>query len=456
MTRPFNVLDPNEDVHQSYLLEASAGTGKTFAIENIVVRKLCEGETPLKLEEMIIVTFTKAAVADLKRRIYKNIKKAYHQSGDSRLDDALQTFHEASIYTIHGFCQRMLQESGVEGGTTMGAVGDLPVSLFKRIMTDFIQVTFNSDQYSLRQIEKLKGGSSVESLISTLISWVKKDVPCMENPPLENQKQQLEALWNKCGSDPLELIRSLVPGYKNLTKAEGWISQPVQANDFDKLLDIADNVLAMITPENKKKTAKTPTNIPDNLAIFRDTALKYISKLYLLSDLIEKSRRHVDYYCRMEDLTPFDALLRKMEKACSLPSFVKSVRQKYKLAIVDEFQDTDPVQWSIFKSLFIDTNQLILVGDPKQSIYGFRQADIYTYQSAAHSLGSEALRTLDTNFRSTPPLVDALNTLFNTEYTPGWIPLPRTGSAMTYRPVKSGRSDDQESGGITIQMASSE
>jgi exodeoxyribonuclease V beta subunit len=453
MTRSFNVLDPNETIHQSYLLEASAGTGKTFAIENIIVRKLLEGEHPLKLEEMIVVTFTKAAVADLKRRIYKNIKNAYSRLRDPRLDDALQTFHEASIYTIHGFCQRMLQESGVEGGALIHAVGDLPISLYKRIMTDYIQVIFNSEYYSLRQLEKLRGNNSIEALITDLIHWVKKGVPALENPPLSEQKKHLEKLWSACGEDPIEMIKSHIPNYKNLTQIDEWINQPINGNDFDALLALADHVLEKFNPENKKVRVKNPTPLPAELVLFRDTALHYISKSHLLSDLIEKCRQHLEHYCQMEDLTPFDLLLKKMERCCSNPQFVEGIRQKYKLAIVDEFQDTDHVQWSIFKSIFLDKGQLILVGDPKQSIYGFRQADIYTYQSAANSLGSEALRSLDTNFRSTAPLIGALNALFDANYTPGWIPLPKTSSTMTYQPVKVGRLDEQDEGGLIVQIA---
>lgn len=456
MTRPFNVLDPLEDIHQSYLLEASAGTGKTFAIENIIVRKLLEGNDPLTLDQIIVVTFTKAAVADLKQRIYKNIRNAYDRLRDQRLDDALQTFHDASIFTIHSFCSRMLQESGVEGGVAIESVGDLPPSLYKRIVTDFIQVIFNTDHYSLQQIELVKGGYSIEDLIVTLISWVKKRISSEELPPLSTQKAELAALWNACGEHPLETIQNLVPGYKELTQAGRWLNTPIEESDFDALLELTHNVLIKITPGNRKATKKGDYEIPSSLALFRDTALRFCSKSHLLSDLIEKCRCHVENYCMQEDLTPFDLLLNKMEQACLNEPFIKKVRQKYKLAIVDEFQDTDPVQWSIFKRLFAGEGQLILVGDPKQSIYGFRQADIYTYQSAAHSLGEAALRSLDTNFRSTPPLVDALNTFFDSKYTPGWIPLPKIGTTMAYQPVKTGRVDAPNEGGLVVQLADSE
>lgn len=456
MTRPFNVLDPQEDIHQSYLLEASAGTGKTFAIENIVVRKLLEGDSPLTLDQMLIVTFTKAAVADLKRRIYKNIRNSYDKLRDQKLDDALQTFHDASIFTIHSFCAKMLQESGIEGGIAIESVGDLPLSLYRRIATDFIQVVFNTDCYSLRQIEVLKGGDSIEELIHDLVSWVKKGICAEQLPSLHQQKQELSDLWNGCGTDPFEEIRYLIPSYKDLTKAEEWLKTPINPNDFDALLELSENVVSKLSPDNRKKNPKGQFELSTSLERFRDSALRYSSRSYLLSDLVERCRSHFENYCLCEDLTPFDLLLTKMEKACENEQFLKRVQQKYQLAIVDEFQDTDPTQWEIFRRLFATKGQLILVGDPKQSIYGFRQADIYTYQAAAHSLGSEAHRTLDTNYRSTPPLVDALNTFFNIHHTPGWIPLPRTQSEMAYQPVKVGLKDAPHEGGLIIQLAESE
>ena len=95
-----------------------------------------------------------------------------------------------------------------------------------------------------------------------------------------------------------------------------------------------------------------------------------------------------------------------MEVAFDIAPFLAKVRAKYKAVIVDEFQDTDPIQWRIFEKLFLETHLLYLVGDPKQSIYGFRNADIYTYMHAAEALGADKKAYLDTNFRSTPQLIE--------------------------------------------------
>lgn len=456
MTRSFNVLDPSEDVHQSYLLEASAGTGKTFAIENIVVRKLLEGEIPLTLNQILIVTFTNAAVADLKRRIYQNLRNAFHSSRDPRLDEALQAFHEASIYTIHGFCSRMLQEDPMQAGVSTISVGNLPPSLYKRILTDFLQVTFNGGEYSLRQIEILKENKQAEKLIEKLKRLVDQGIPAARLPSLQEQQEELERLWNEIGPQPVEKIQQLIPFFKKVTHADKFLTSSLSGNDFDQLLDLANEVLKYICDENKKVKPKADVSIPAAIAKFRDTALRYACHRHLLSDLTEKCRLHVENYCLQEDIISFDLLLKKMKEACLHPPFVKNIQEKYKLALVDEFQDTDPLQWSIFHTLFGDQGQLILVGDPKQSIYGFRQADIYTYQEAAGVLGEKAQRTLETNYRSTPQLVEALNCFFDSTYTPGWIPLPKSHSEIPYQPVKAGRTDQANEGGIVIQLAGNE
>lgn len=454
--RPFNVLDPAEDVHRSYLLEASAGTGKTFAIENIIVRKLLEGDSPLTLNQILIVTFTNAAVNDLKRRIYQNLRKAFLSTRDPKIDDALQTFHEASIFTIHGFCSRMLQEDPIEAGVGQASVGNIPPSVYKRILTDFLQVIFNRGEYSLRQMEILKGSHPLETLIVTLKVYVDKGIPAERLPPLAEQKNELERLWNEIGPNPLEVIQRLVPAFKGIPKDHDVGSTPISGKDFDALLNLANEVVSKITPQNKKARPKVDAVIPPALEVFRDTALRYASAPYLLSDLVEKCRLHVENYCTQEDILSFDLLLKKMKSACRHTPFVKKIQEKYKLALVDEFQDTDPLQWEIFQTLFCENGQLILVGDPKQSIYGFRQADIYTYREAGRVLGDDALRTLETNYRSTPQLVAALNALFDASHTPGWIPLPKSDSEIVYHPVKAGRTDQANEGGIVVQMADDE
>ncbi|MBI2810822.1 MAG: UvrD-helicase domain-containing protein, partial [Candidatus Melainabacteria bacterium] len=158
------------------------------------------------------------------------------------------------------------------------------------------------------------------------------------------------------------------------------------------------------------------------------------SKIFLrvARDLKEKRDALLE---SQEKFSPDDLLL-KVEKALALPEFVERVQKKYRAAIIDEFQDTDPVQWNIFQKLFLSHNTAVtLVGDPKQSIYGFRNADVYTYLQAADAMGEKAKKHLDTNYRSTPALVSALNHLFSHA---DWMRLPGRG-ALAVLPVQAGK-----------------
>ncbi len=160
----------------------------------------------------------------------------------------------------------------------------------------------------------------------------------------------------------------------------------------------------------------------------------------LLARLAHDCQKVLHRYRDEEERLSPDDLLLKMSQALNDKTFLDHVRSLFHAAIIDEFQDTDPLQWQIFRTLFLDgtsgwPGHLYLVGDPKQSIYAFRQADIYTYLAAGQALGTGNTATLGTNSRSQPLLVRALNTLFSNDATPGWIPLPRLGIDLKYHPV---------------------
>ncbi len=140
---------------------------------------------------------------------------------------------------------------------------------------------------------------------------------------------------------------------------------------------------------------------------------------------------------RSEEILTPDALLERMQEALETPSFLKGVQEKYRVLIVDEFQDTDPISWRIFEKIFLESKIVYLVGDPKQSIYGFRNADIHTYLKAREKFEKRAF--LSTNYRSRPSLVHALNFFFSSS---NWIDLPEFPGALSYIPISAGRSDE--------------
>jgi exodeoxyribonuclease V beta subunit len=146
-----------------------------------------------------------------------------------------------------------------------------------------------------------------------------------------------------------------------------------------------------------------------------------------------------------EELFSHDYILQKMQKQIQNETFLKKVQEKYQGVIVDEFQDTDPVQWQIFETLFVKKRNLeafYLVGDPKQSIYGFRKADLATYFHAEKTLGSLAKGHLNQNFRSTPSLVNSLNYFFSEPFATHWLKLPKEQKIFSYSPVQAGLKED--------------
>ena len=155
-----------------------------------------------------------------------------------------------------------------------------------------------------------------------------------------------------------------------------------------------------------------------------------------------------------------DKMLRRLQEALDTPEFLQAVRARYRAAIIDEFQDTDPIQWNIFKRVFVGhVEAMCLVGDPKQSIYAFRSADIYTYLAAAAAVGEEKRQSLDTNYRSTSVLIDALNHLFAAPRGTGWLPLPRHRQMLHVPPVRAGsalQADGAHRGALHFSLCSAE
>ncbi len=349
----FNVLNPSLNIFQNYFLEASAGTGKTFAIEHLIVRLLIEGDSPFTIDQILAVTFTRLAAREMKNRIRTNLEQYLEKEGP-KISAALICFDEAQIFTIHGFCHQMLTEFAFEA-----------------------EVGFETDHPDSQDYQKL--------LRQTIKDYFALGLS---------------------GKDPDEvekLLKSHRYKWDNLIQT---VAKKVQSDEQEP------SVLGQIVTECRGLFTKA------------------------------SQKREID--------TP-DGILKKMAQAIKKPAFMHKIQQKYKAVIVDEFQDTDPIQFSIFKELFLDARAgcfVYLVGDPKQSIYGFRNADLYTYLRAAQLFKTTAY--LDTNFRSTPRLVDALNLLFS--WAHGWNFLPKSKQLLSYCNVKAGKPDapdiDDEKGSV--------
>lgn len=444
----FDILDPELNIFRNYFLEASAGTGKTFAIEHLVVRLLLESEEPIDLKEILAVTFTKEAAHEMKTRIRRKLETLLPEN-NRRVREALINFDEIQVFTIHGFCHRMLTEFAFEAAAPLKMSSpDQPdhIAEMAQIVTDFFKTAGKEFEPEISALMK-RMRFDLGKLTARIVAAMEKDEKPRSIPFPELPKISLEQLRDD--------FLTLAPRYKRLKVEE----HQYQLEKFVAFLD--QNEKQLLTEEsewffekmhegNCKVRAEPLANYslrsPYFFEILQEKLVPYLEVERDPEEMVKRiakecrDRWHVK--AARSDKYTFDDLLKKMEAALDAPLFVEKVRAKYKAAIVDEFQDTDPIQWRIFEQLFLKSNHLIyLVGDPKQSIYGFRSADIYTYMNAANALGPDKKAFLDTNFRSRPELIDSLNSLFT--HRPEWISLPSMPGALQYHPVKAGRKESK-------------
>ena len=469
----FDILSQDVSVHCSRVVEASAGTGKTFAIENLVLRLLIEDDPvtgkPLLLEQILAVTFTRAATRDLKKRIRSNLEKAWswlinapslaapeflqtiHQRGFEacqkaarRIEYALATFDQAQIFTIHGFCARMLVEHHLDAlaGHTQE---ELSPALLLRVVKDFLRTEVRAEHISPFQLKKVLSQfqSDEDSFQRQLLNYALKTIPIIAPEDFSFHLNHFQSAmarlkqraWNadKLQSDWNALCSGLKSNKEEAQKAgEEWIQLLNQdhwtAADFDALLRNEYVMNKFFTkPLKKIPRLHYPEWIDAVRAELLETVMVSQDSNRIFTWLASHCQQLVSRVLEEEEIRGADRLLADMVEAVEDPLFQQHIRQRYRAVVVDEFQDTDPQQWTILKTLFSADSgvYLTVVGDPKQSIYAFRQADIYTYLEAAESFAEQG--RLSTNYRSQPGLVEALNTLFD---CPGFIALPKSNTHL--------------------------
>ena len=503
ISQTFSVLDRGQSVRRNLLIEASAGTGKTFAIENIVARLLIDPEAAIPIEEILVVTFTKSATRDLKKRIRSNLERNleflrhpsdiipdylldYIEKGSesvkrakTQLEHALFSFDRAQIYTIHGFCWKMLKTFAVDAQIGFHAISCEETSQYEiKLMTgirDFLRSQLAMPHYSPEQLKILmKRFKHREDLLEAeLLKEVTKGIDVVLSPTYADLLTRFQECRSKietryAAENVVTDILALAQSYKGLHARDGTVKEPFLGKverlaailekdlwadkDFEVLIDDGLCVAASFNLENmkvKKKPLTEALRYPGLVEMLQQMLNPIIeqarSAVSIFSRVIDDCRTFLKGYQEQEEIFGHNDLLVQMKNAVAIPFFAAEVRDSFSVVIVDEFQDTDPIQWDIFSSLFTGESWkgfLQLVGDPKQSIYAFRQADIYTYLKAAEKLGAAAHVTLDTNYRSVPPLIQALNTLFSR--TNSLFSLPRNSGSLPFREVKAGKEEKGE------------
>lgn len=365
MSTSISSFDPaGARLHGMQVIEASAGTGKTWTITGLYLRLVLEQGLPVS--RILVVTFTKAATAELRDRIRSLLIDAARaletrQTDNpllaamlARLDEdeeraragrrcraALQQLDEAAIFTIHSFCQRALEDAAFDSGTA-----------FRR------EVESNDRGWKLACIEDF---------------WRRKLA--------STDREFLEFLVTKKKLSPEKLLDAV----------GGWTSKPYlllrEAEDPDKQDE-------------------------ERLGRLRQELLEWLDQ--------EMPRRKAEArrICFDDLLLDLRAALNCKDRGNRLAA---RLRERFSAALIDEFQDTDPIQYKIFERIYAGSDlPVFLVGDPKQAIYGFRGADIFAYLGAREQAAES--HTLSHNWRSEPRLINAVNQLFSAAPDPFVFP----------------------------------
>ena len=449
---------------RSAVIEASAGTGKTYLIEHLVVDRLVRGEAGL--DQMLVVTFTDRAAAELRRRIAALIEKVRIADGSAapgpseaswsiddvireRLAGAARAVDGAPISTIHAFCQRVLTEQAFASGRLLAQQSIESRAAFASAFAEVLRQQLAVDLDHAPYLDAyLSRGGTVENLEKLLYQahqrrarWATPFDPeriIAAGRAFAQLSMPVIELGVKMGVDG----RKAAAVRRRLTK----LHEICRRFDSDRnvarflaALDVhvvGEDLLSFVTERFTLKPTEIAAVVAElaAAAVPLDTAIgqKFGPPV---AERLEARKRAAGLY-------DFDDMLLLVAGALRGPrgtELVDVLRRRFKLAIVDEFQDTDRVQWEIFRTIWgAGAGPLYLVGDAKQSIYGFRGADVATYVEACDSISPLSERhPLQRNFRSTGGVIDAYNAILDQQAAPPFF----TGDVRYDTPVTVGRQD---------------
>ena len=480
-------------LNQISLIEASAGTGKTYTIGSLYLRLLLKaGENnfsrPLNVEEILVVTFTDMATEELKKKIRERITDAidklttFSETQDKsafkndefltalchdldifeaihRLKLADQNMDLAAIYTIHGFCRRMLMQYAFHSGIHFNLElikdqSDLLVRFANEFwrehfyplpfeMADFIANELGSPDYVLSLLESNLGKNlivdlenqqalsiSITEFLHQYLGEYFKDIKALKRFWLESAGKISELITEELNKDYAKgEPKSLSRRSYNTSRLAKWIDQVnAWANDpRDYVLN--ETLMSYFTQSalgEKGEEGASPFIAP----IFAE--LEERASALMSQDLLRRvilyhyrqglQQKLLDYKLNHQEKS-FDDLLRLFCEALQGPQgneLAEMIRFQYPFAMIDEFQDTDSQQYAIFSKIYRDNPEkntgFIMIGDPKQAIYRFRGADIFTYLKASNEAQSRF--ELTKNYRSEKHLVDGVNALFDFPQSP--------------------------------------
>ena len=376
------------------VIEASAGTGKTYALEHLVLELLLVRRLPI--EQILAVTFTDKAARELTDRVRSKLEEllrggwreapasvsdelCWTIDAEARrlLEQALFSFDMASISTIHAFCQRVLTDHAFTHGRLFEQVAIPPLAAFSDAFRAALREDFPRD--------------------ARLRPWL--DLWLRQRGKIET----LEELLLDCN------------------KAGGRIRPELPSGTLDEA------------------AAAFGAGMPVRTAAGAPVKLEAVVAELFLPIVLARTRARKTLTGEYD----YDDMLAFVAESLEGPrseELVRILRRRYRCALIDEFQDTDVLQWKIFRKIFFESggaNPLFLIGDPKQAIYAFRGADVETYLAARREIraAAGALVPLTANYRSTPELIAATNAILDQSVREPFF----TGAIRYTEPVTAAR-----------------
>ncbi len=439
-----------------HLIEASAGTGKTFNITRIYLRLLLERK--LTVEQILVMTFTKDATEEIKGRIDTFIRETINQWHDLVLEDvffktlaekvsydeamfllkqALLFLDDAAIFTIHGFCKRVLNQHAFSSGVSFSAKMETDCQdIVIQACQDWYRKMASSSQDDYLLMAEF--WPTPESFISQFSKAIARD-----NELAQLNAADIKANFQQLATNALAQLKQQQQVLtEHLVLVKKGLEQETRQAELDQLLAWLEAVIfdsnhgftAMPVAFMDGRRFSRSKNKVEIIASFekanevkaKASGLKSaVSKAHaytLVKQGIIDIRAQVSKVKQQQSILSFDDLIATLaeqlkiqqanEQLAESEKLANILYQQFPVALVDEFQDTDPLQFSILQAIYYQQKDtaLYMIGDPKQAIYGFRGGDVFAYLSARDGCDYQWL--MDTNWRSSAPMIQAYNRLF--------------------------------------------
>jgi ATP-dependent helicase/nuclease subunit A len=457
------------DLQTNFLVEAGAGSGKTTSLVDRMVNLIYTGTG--KMEHMVAITFTRKAADELKVRFQSVLEKTWQTEQDDvirgRLAEALQNIERCFLGTVHSFCARLLRERPIEANLDLDfkeLEESDDIQLLEEAWSIYLQELQDNQPHKLQEMEDI--GISVDELFQCLRDL--KEYPDVEWIVGSVSKPDVTSAFHSFMNLVKEASRAFPEkepdkGYDTLQKA---IVTAIQKERFTDLSQEKNLISILSLFDKKLKVTQNRWGSKEDAKIYEekisatfDAVIKPLIQEWkeychpIINDFLHGAILQYSQLKKERSLLNFQDLLIQSSALLKTSSEVREYfQEKYRFLLVDEFQDTDPIQAEIMFYLTGENveetvwtrcrpkaGSLFVVGDPKQAIYRFRRADIDTYNRVKELIvehGGEILQ-LTMNFRTLDSITQGLNTVFHR-----YLPEKETVYQAAYRPLDSFHEDE--------------